>query len=47
MIVLYYLEQMNVAQMAALLGASPSAIDVRLHRARQRLKEKLSRFVQE
>jgi RNA polymerase sigma-70 factor (ECF subfamily) len=46
-IVLYYLEQMSVAQMASLLNASPNAIDVRLHRARQRLKEKLSRFMQE
>ncbi len=46
-IVLYYLEQMSVSQMAQLLHASPNAIDVRLHRARQRLKDRLSGFTEE
>jgi RNA polymerase sigma-70 factor (ECF subfamily) len=40
-VVLHYLEGMEVAEMAAALGASRNAIDVRLHRARQRLKELL------
>ena len=41
-IVLYYLEDLPVAQMAGLLGTSSGAIDVRLHRARAKLREKLS-----
>ena len=40
-VVLHYLEGMEVAEMVAVLGASRNAIDVRLHRARQRLKEVL------
>lgn len=46
-IVLYYLEQMSVAAMAEILGASVGAINVRLHRARGRLREKLAGLVEE
>jgi RNA polymerase sigma factor (sigma-70 family) len=46
-IVLYYLEQMSVKEMAQLLQASPNAIDVRLHRARQRLRTKLGGLIEE
>jgi RNA polymerase sigma factor (sigma-70 family) len=38
-IVLYYLEDWTVAQISKTCGASPAAIDVRLHRARQRLRK--------
>jgi RNA polymerase sigma factor (sigma-70 family) len=41
-IVLFYLEDCSVARIAKLLGAKPNAIEVRLHRARQRLKTKLA-----
>ena len=37
-IVLFYLEDLPVAQIAQLLGVKNNAIEVRLHRARQRLK---------
>jgi RNA polymerase sigma-70 factor (ECF subfamily) len=40
-IVLFYLEQLPIAEIAALLGARTNAIEVRLHRARQRLKARL------
>jgi RNA polymerase sigma-70 factor (ECF subfamily) len=40
-IVLFYLEELSIAEMAKLLGAANNAIEVRLHRARQRLKELL------
>lgn len=40
-VVLHYLEGMEVAEMVAVLGVARNAIDVRLHRARQRLKELL------
>jgi RNA polymerase sigma-70 factor (ECF subfamily) len=42
-IVLYYLEEMTVADMAKTIGSSPGAIDVRLHRARTKLREILQR----
>ena len=41
-IVLFYLEQMPVADIAQLLGMTNNAIDVRLHRARQRLRARLA-----
>jgi RNA polymerase sigma-70 factor (ECF subfamily) len=45
-IVLHYLEQQDVAEMTQLLGASHNAVEVRLHRARQRLKELLKDLVE-
>ena len=41
-VVLYYLEGMSVAEMSKVLGATVNAIDVRLHRAREKLRETLS-----
>lgn len=41
-IVLYYLEEMDVKSMSELLGASISNVNVRLHRARERLRGPLS-----
>ena len=41
-IVLFYLEDFSVAQIAQLLGAKNNAVEVRLHRARRRLKTKLA-----
>jgi RNA polymerase sigma factor (sigma-70 family) len=38
-IVLHYLEQLSVADMARALKVSPNAVEVRLTRARQRLKD--------
>jgi RNA polymerase sigma-70 factor (ECF subfamily) len=43
-IVLYYLEDRPVAEISRMLGSSENAIDVRLHRARKRLKEMLGEF---
>lgn len=43
-VVLYYLEDRSVAQISALLCKTENAIDVRLHRARKRLRELLSDF---
>lgn len=43
-IVLYYLEDRPVVEISRLLGSSENAIDVRLHRARKRLKELLGEF---
>ena len=43
-VVLYYLEDRPVAEISRLLGATENAIDVRLHRARKRLKELLGEF---
>jgi len=40
-IVLFYLEELSLVQMASLLKISSNAVGVRLHRARQRLREKL------
>jgi RNA polymerase sigma-70 factor (ECF subfamily) len=40
-IVLYYLEEMDVKSMSELLGISVGAVNVRLHRARDRLREPL------
>jgi DNA-directed RNA polymerase specialized sigma24 family protein len=41
-VVLYYLEELSVAEVAKILKVSEGAIDVRLHRARKKLKEMLS-----
>jgi RNA polymerase sigma-70 factor (ECF subfamily) len=46
-IVLHYLEELPVAEIAAMLGRTCNAVEVRLHRARARLKEKLERFVKD
>jgi RNA polymerase sigma-70 factor (ECF subfamily) len=45
-IVLHYLEQHDVAEIARLLGVSHNAVEVRLHRARQRLKGLLTDLVE-
>jgi RNA polymerase sigma-70 factor (ECF subfamily) len=45
-IVLHYLEQHGLAEMAGLLGISQNAVEVRLHRARQRLKALLKDLVE-
>jgi RNA polymerase sigma factor (sigma-70 family) len=44
-IVLFYLEDFSVAQIAQLLGVKNNAIEVRLHRARQRLKTQLAGLI--
>ncbi len=41
-VVLRYLEEMPAAEIAALLGISANSVEVRLHRARARLKERLA-----
>jgi RNA polymerase sigma-70 factor, ECF subfamily len=46
-IVLHYLEEMTVMEIANILGLTCNAVEVRLHRARGRLAEKLERFVKE
>ncbi len=46
-IVLHYLEEMPVMEIAGMLGLTVNAVEVRLHRARGRLMEKLERFVKE
>jgi RNA polymerase sigma-70 factor, ECF subfamily len=46
-IVLRYLEEMPVAEIAEMLGMASNTIEVRLHRARGRLAEKLERFGKE
>lgn len=46
-IVLFYLEQKTIAEIGRLLNASPNAIEVRMHRARAKLRELLKAFVQE
>jgi len=46
-IVLFYLEQLPSSEIATLLGISTGAVDVRLHRARRRLKEKLGDLMSE
>jgi RNA polymerase sigma-70 factor (ECF subfamily) len=40
--VLYYLEEMSVAEIAQIVGARPNAVEVRLHRARRRLEPLLA-----
>jgi RNA polymerase sigma factor (sigma-70 family) len=46
-VVLYYLEQRTVAEITEILGSSTGAIDVRLHRARGRLRESLAGLLKE
>ena len=46
-IVLHYLEDRGVVEMAELLGIRTNAVEVRLHRARQRLKKLLEGLVEE
>ena len=46
-IVLHYLEDRGVAEMTELLGIRQNAVEVRLHRARQRLKKLLGPVVEE
>jgi RNA polymerase sigma-70 factor (ECF subfamily) len=41
-IVLYYLEEMDVKRMSEVLGLSINSVNVRLHRARERLRKPLS-----
>jgi RNA polymerase sigma-70 factor (ECF subfamily) len=44
-IVLYYLEEWPVARISEALGVRPGAIDVRMHRAREKLRELLDQKV--
>lgn len=46
-VVLHYLEQMSVDTIAESLGTSRNVVEVRLHRARARLKDRLSGLVEE
>ena len=46
-IVLHYLEELPVAEIAGMLGLKCNAVEVRLHRARNRLKEKLERLLKD
>jgi RNA polymerase sigma-70 factor (ECF subfamily) len=43
-LVLKYTEQWSYRDLAAHLGTTESAIEARLHRARQRLREQLTRL---
>jgi RNA polymerase sigma factor (sigma-70 family) len=45
-IVLYYLEDAPVAEIAELLGATSNAVQVRLHRARAKLSAALAEFME-
>lgn len=44
--VLHYLEQMDVAEIAEVTGVRRNTVEVRLHRARQQLKEMLSNLME-
>ena len=46
-IVLFYLEALPIAEIASMLSVTNNAIEVRLHRARQRLKELLGDLMNE
>jgi RNA polymerase sigma-70 factor (ECF subfamily) len=46
-VVLYYLEGRPVAEMSEALGVSPGAVEVRLHRARGKLRESLADWFEE
>ena len=46
-IVLFYLEELSIAEIAGTLNATNNAIEVRLHRARQRLKGFLGDLVRD
>ncbi len=41
-VVLYYLEELTVVQVSAVVGASTGAVEVRLHRARAKLRQLLA-----
>ncbi len=43
-LVLRYLEDLSADQIGAILGLSRNAVDVRLNRARQRMKDSLADF---
>jgi RNA polymerase sigma-70 factor (ECF subfamily) len=43
-IVLFYLEDQSIRQIAEMLGKTGNAVEVRLHRARQRLANMLKDF---
>ncbi len=43
-LVLRYLEDLSADQIGAILGLSRNAVDVRLNRARQRMKDSLAEF---
>jgi RNA polymerase sigma-70 factor (ECF subfamily) len=45
--VLRYLQELPVAEVADVLGLSQAAVDVRLHRARAKLRRVLSGFVKD
>jgi RNA polymerase sigma-70 factor (ECF subfamily) len=45
-IVLYYLEECPAAEIGELLGLTPNAVQVRLHRARGRLSAALAEFME-
>jgi len=46
-VVLHYLEQQDIEQIAAMLGIRRNAVDARLHRARRRLKPNLQGLVED
>jgi len=46
-VVLKYLQEMSTSQISRLLGISENAVQVRLSRARKRLKEKLGKFMEQ
>lgn len=46
-VVLYYLEEIGVAEITQLVGATEAAVNVRLHRARKRLGEMLGPVIEE
>ena len=41
-VVLYYLQEMRLDEICVIVGASRAAVEVRLHRARGRLRELLA-----
>ena len=45
-IVLYYLEECPASEISELLGATPNAVQVRLHRARAKLSAALAEFME-
>ena len=47
LIVLHYLENRSADELATLLGVSKNTLDVRLHRARQKLKATLADLITE
>lgn len=44
-VTLHELEQWSIVELAQLYGKSESAVKVRLHRARQKMKKRLKRFI--